>query len=57
MRRCYIAKLSPKGQITIPVACLRELGWVKGQTRLRRSKARGAMIIAPVKAGEEAPPR
>jgi len=48
MRRCYIATLSPKGQITIPVRCLRELGWVKGKTRLTRSGVRGAAVIAPV---------
>jgi hypothetical protein len=47
MRRAYIARLSPKGQITIPVRCLHELGWVKGKTRLTRSRARGALVIAP----------
>jgi len=54
MRRSYITTLSPKGQITIPADCLRELGWVKGKTRLRRSRARGGMRLAPVKVGEEA---
>jgi bifunctional DNA-binding transcriptional regulator/antitoxin component of YhaV-PrlF toxin-antitoxin module len=52
MRRCYFATLSSKGQITIPVRCLRELGWVKGKTRLTRSWQRGAAVIAPVKARE-----
>ena len=47
MRRCYIATLSPKGQITIPVRCLAELGWVKGRTKLTRSSVRGVAVIAP----------
>ena len=51
MKRFYIAKLSPKGQITIPSQCLRDLGWVKGRTTLTRATARGAAIIASVKEG------
>jgi bifunctional DNA-binding transcriptional regulator/antitoxin component of YhaV-PrlF toxin-antitoxin module len=49
MRRCSITTLSAKGQVTIPVRCLAEWGWVKGRTKLRRSSVRGAAVIAPVK--------
>jgi len=52
MRRTYIAILSPKGQITIPATCLRELGWVKGRTRLVRSRVRGGMVVVPMIDGE-----
>jgi bifunctional DNA-binding transcriptional regulator/antitoxin component of YhaV-PrlF toxin-antitoxin module len=53
MSRLFIARVSPKGQITIPARCLRELGWVKSQIRLTRSKARGALVVAPINASAE----
>ena len=51
------ATVTAKGQITIPMACLRELGWIKGKTKLRRSKLRGAVLLTPVQGGEEATSR
>jgi bifunctional DNA-binding transcriptional regulator/antitoxin component of YhaV-PrlF toxin-antitoxin module len=46
-RKVFSAKLSPKGQITIPADVIRRMGWLKGRTRLYLGRVGNALVITP----------
>ena len=53
-RKIYYAKLSPKGQITIPAEAIRRMGWLRGKTRLYLGRVGNAIVITPDQPAEEA---
>ena len=45
-------RLSPKGQLTIPVAHLQQLGWRRGTSRLQIERVGRAIHISTVTEGQ-----